>query len=226
MKHTLLALSLIFASTVYAQQSTVKVGFTSITPNSSASAISGPLTPVNALSIEVKKQNTLFFSYSREITDSWDLELAAGWPPTHEVAIKVIDPTLPASVRAYDGKTGAKVRQVAPTVFANYKFGDKNSSFRPFLGIGLNYTTFDKTESTTDGNNLNGGATNISLEDSFGLAAQAGLSYRIDDKWSISSSVATAQVKTKMTSNTLGVVRTADVKFRPTVVTVSMGYSF
>jgi outer membrane protein len=138
----------------------------------------------------------------------------------------VTNPALPASVQAFNGKIGAKVRQVAPTIFANYKFGDKSSALRPFVGVGLNFTTFDKADSTADGNAINGGVTNISLKDSFGLAAQAGLNYRIDDKWSVGGAIATARVKTKMTTNTLGIIRSADIKFSPIALTFSVGYSF
>ncbi len=226
MKRTLLIAALLSASAAFAQQNTVRLGYTFIAPNSSASSISGPLTPANSLSLEVKNQSTLFFSYARSFSDNWDGELALGIPPTHDVAIKVTNPALPAGVQAYDGKIGARVRQVAPTVFANYKFGTKESKFRPFLGIGVNYTKFDKTESTADGNGINGGPTNIALKDSVGLAAQAGLNYQINDQWSIGAAIATARVKTQLTTNTLGVVRTADITFHPRVFTASVGYSF
>jgi outer membrane protein len=226
MKRTLLVVALMSAGAAFAQQNTVRIGYSSVSPNSSASSIVGPLTPVDSLSLEVKKQSTLFFSYARSLTDNWDVELALGIPPTHDVAIKVTNPALPAGVQAYNGKIGAKVRQVAPTIFANYNFGSKESKFRPFLGVGINYTKFDKAESTADGNGLNGGPTNLALEDSVGLALQAGVNYRFNDKWTLTGDIATAQVKTKLTTNTLGVIRTADIKFRPTVLTVSVGYSF
>jgi outer membrane protein len=121
---------------------------------------------------------------------------------------------------------GAKVRQVAPTLFANYKFMDKSSALRPFIGAGVNYTTFDKRDSTAAGDTLNGGATSIGLKDSFGLAVQAGINYQFDKQWSLTASVSTAQVKTTMTTNTLGVERTTDIKFSPTVTTLAIGYSF
>jgi outer membrane protein len=228
MKRTLIALALagISATTVYAQQNTVRIGFVSVAPNSSASAISGPLTPTNALSLKVENQNTVFFSASRALNDNWDIELAAGFPPTHDVSIVILDPSLPASIQAYNGKTAAKIRQVAPALFANYKFGTKESTFRPFLGIGANYTIFDKRESAPDGDAINGGPTKIALKDSFGLAFQAGVTYRINDQWSITGAYTTAQVKTELTTNTLGVVRKADIKFRPTVLSISAGYSF
>jgi outer membrane protein len=38
--------------------------------------------------------------------------------------------------------------------------------------------------------------------------------------------VATAQVKTHLTATTAGAVRSIDIRFRPTVLTLSAGYSF
>jgi len=111
-------------------------------------------------------------------------------------------------------------------VFLNYNFGDSSSALRPFVGVGVNYTKFDKRSSTSIGNSLNGGPTDIQLSDSWGLAAQVGLDYRINDKWSIHGSVATARVKTTLTATTAGAARVMDITFHPVVLTVAAGYRF
>lgn len=233
MKNTLLSASVAAAlvlgasSSAFAQATTIKLGFLNAEPNSSATAINGPFSPVDALSLKVKSKSTLFFSASRDITDNWDVELSAGLPPTHDVAVVVLKPaSLPPSVAAQDGAIGAKVRQVAPTLFANYKFGDKASQIRPFVGVGVNYTVFDKADSTSVGDAINGGPTTLKLEDSVGLALQVGITAKLGGAWSITGALATAQVKTKLLTNTLGIERRADIKFSPTVFIVSAGYSF
>ena len=230
MKTTRLLLASLLAASaavpVMAQQNTVKIGISNVQPHATgASDFSGPFTP-SGISLEVFNRTTPFFSFTREISEQWDMELALGVPPTHDIALKVNNPNLPASAQALNGQLGAKVRQVAPTLFANYKFLEKTSPLRPFLGIGINYTRFDNTSSTAAGNALNGGLTSISLEDSMGLALQGGVTYRIDNQWSLSASLATAQVKSKITTNTLGILRTADITFKPRVFTVALGYSF
>jgi outer membrane protein len=80
--------------------------------------------------------------------------------------------------------------------------------------LGINYTNFDKRTSTAAGNALNGGPTHISMSDSWGLAAQVGLSYRIDERWSIQGALMTARVKSRLTATTAGVPRTMDIRFR------------
>jgi outer membrane protein len=52
------------------------------------------------------------------------------------------------------------------------------------------------------------------------------VSYRINDRWSLMGALATAQVKSTITTTTAGVQRTIDVRFRPTVLTIAAGYSF
>lgn len=221
------ALSFAAAGSALAQSTTVKLGWANVEPNSSASAVSGPFTPVDALSLKVQSQSTLFFSVAREFTENWEAELALGVPPTHDVTLVVLKPSaVPGSVAALDGAVSAKVRQVAPTLFVNYKFGDSNSPFRPFVGLGVNYTVFDNAESTAVNNAVNGGATTIKLEDSVGLAFQLGVTAKLGGPWSITGAWSTAQVKTKMTTNTLGIQRTADITFHPSVLTIALGYSF
>lgn len=215
------------AGSAMAGQNTLRIGIANVQPHSSTSDFSGPpsVTPPG-ISLEVRDKSTPFFSYSRELNEQWDVEFALGYPPTHDIALVVNNPGLPGSAQALNGQIGARVRQVAPTLFFNYKFLEKTSAFRPFLGAGINYTLFDKTSSTAAGDALNGGPTSISLEDSVGLALQGGVTYRISDQWSLTAALATARVKSKVTTNTLGTVRTADILFHPQVFTLTVGYSF
>lgn len=226
-RHFLLAsmLAAFAAGPVLAQQNTVKFGISNVQPHSSASDFSGPFTPPGS-SLEVRDKTTPFFSYIREIDDQWNVELAMGLPPTHDIALKINNAGLPGNAQALSGQVGAKVRQVAPTLFLNYRFLEKTSPWRPFVGVGINYTRFDNTSSTTAGNALNGGATSISLGDSVGLALQGGVTYQVNNQWSVSAALATARVKSKITTNTLGIERSADIKFNPRVFTIALGYSF
>ena len=229
-----LALACLCSTTASAQTSadwlkgtTIRGGIAHVAPNSTATDAVGPFLPgpPSGVSLEVQNKGTLFFSVARDITPNVEAELALGFPPTHDVTAKLA-PSLPSHVQVLNGQVIAKVRQVAPTLFFNYKFGDPGSTWRPFVGAGINYTKFDKRESTAAGNQLNGGPTDIRLSDSWGLAAQAGVSYRLNDQWSLNAAVATARVKTHLTATTAGQARKIDIRFRPTVITLSAGYVF
>jgi len=206
---------------------TVRLGISHIAPNSHATDAVGPLLPgpPSGVSLKVEDKTTLFFSVARAINDNLEVELAMGYPPTHDVKAQ-LSPSLPANVQGFNGQTIAKVRQLAPTLFLNYSFGQPESRLRPFVGLGINYTNFDKRTSTATGNALNGGPTDIRLSDSWGLAAQVGLDYKIDARWSVHASLATARVKTHLVATTAGAAREIDIRFRPAVFTLSAGYRF
>ncbi len=223
---TVVAGTLLAASSAFAQY-TVQLGYANVDPGASASATTGPFVPPNTTSLSVKTQQTVFFSIARDITENWDVQLALGVPPTHDVTLRVITPgNLPPSVASKAGQLIGTVRQIAPTVFANYKFGEASAKFRPFVGIGINYTMFDQAESTALFNQLSGGVTNNKLTDSWGLAAQVGATYKLDGPWSISGTWSTADVKSTLTNNTYGVERKTEIKFNPSVFILSVGYSF
>lgn len=210
-----------------AQQYFVRVGAVHISPNSIATDAVGPMVPPppSGIGMQVQSASTLLFSVARSINDNLEVEFVAGYPPTH-ASTADLSPHLPAHVLAYQGLTLAKVRQIAPTVFLNYKFGAPTSRWRPSVGLGVNYTNFDKRTSTAAGNALNGGPTHIHMSDSWGLAAQIGLSYRVDERWTINAGLTTARVKTRMTATTAGVARTMDIRFRPAVFSLTAGYAF
>lgn len=232
MKKSILSLPIVAACALLAAgsasaQYTVQLGYADVDPGASAGATSGPFIPANTTSLSVKKQQTLFFSVSYDLTENLDVQLALGYPPTHDVTLRLINPgNVPPSVQSKQGQLIGTVRQIAPTLFANYKFGEPSNKFRPFVGIGVNYTMFDQAESTALFNQLSGGVTNNKLTDSWGLAAQVGATYKLDGPWTISGTWSTADVKSTLTNNTYGVERKTDIKFSPSVFILSVGYHF
>ncbi|HET7773901.1 MAG TPA: OmpW family outer membrane protein [Burkholderiaceae bacterium] len=199
-----------------AQEQALTLGLAFININSKASDLRGPFTPPGA-NLKVDDATTLVFSYSRRVNDRYSLELALGVPPKHDVQ--------GTGALAGVGKI-AEVKQFSPTMFVNYSFADPKATVQPFVGVGFNYTSFFAGRSTPAGSNASGGPTSITLTDSFGLAAQAGLNWRIDERWFASAKIATAQVKSDLTSNSAGLVRTSTIDFRPVVFAVSGGYRF
>ena len=64
------------------------------------------------------------------------------------------------------------------------------------------------------------------FEGTAALAGQVGLSYRIDERGSVTGALATARVKSRLTTTTAGVQRNIDIRFHPVVFTVHLGYTF
>lgn len=204
----------------YGQQNTIKLGVAQVSIHSQVDNLSsnGPpfLTPQPA-GLSVGDATTLLISYVRKLDDHWDLDLEAGLPPRHDT--NGVGTLAPFGVIS-------KVKHAGPTLFINYNFGAPESKFRPFVGLGINYTRFYDAESTASGNLASGGPTKIELSDSWGPAAQLGASYKLADNWSIIGTIAVAKVKSNLTATTGSIQRTTTIDFRPVVYTLAVGYSF
>lgn len=206
----------------FAQDNTVRAGIYIIRYNASADDISGPFAP-SGLNLDVKNVNTAYFAYLRRVTSNLEIELAAGWPPKTETVGK--GPATLGSV-PYDGEVIATAKWFSPTLLAIYKLFDEQATWRPYAGIGLNYTHFYDRTSTPAGNAVSGGPTTVSLSDSWGPAGTVGIYYRIDKNWSLDASYSLAKVKTKLEANTAGAVRRTTINFNPSAWVLSAGYSF
>ena len=150
-------------------------------------------------------------------------ELAFGYPPLTKTEGR--GPATLGSV-PYNGQTISTARWFSPTLLFEYVFGDTGSRLRPYVGVGVNYTRFFARQSTAAGDAASGGPTSISLPAAVGPSATAGLSYEITDRWHVYASYSVAQVNTKLTADTAGILRTSEVHFWPNALVLSAGYSF
>ena len=74
-----------------------------------------------------------------------------------------------------------------PTLLAQYHFTDFGA-FKPYIGIGLNYTIFfGQSAGYTQTNGL--GVTNLSINNTVGGAVQVGFDYMIDKHWGVNFDV-------------------------------------
>ena len=105
--------------------------------------------------------------------DHWGVELLAAWPFSHDVQLQ-----------STGGESDvAEVEHLPPTLSLQYHF-NPDGTFRPYIGAGLNYTTFmdEKTKGALAG-------TDLSLDDSWGMAGQVGLDYGLGENWFLNAAV-------------------------------------
>ncbi|MEO8444825.1 MAG: OmpA family protein [Gammaproteobacteria bacterium] len=123
------------------------------------------ISPGTELRVDTGTSLTVEATYM--FADHWGAELLAAWPFTHDV--KIADAMGQAKV--------AEVDHLPPTLSLQYHFNPEGR-FRPYVGVGLNYTTFmnEKTRGALAGSNLK-------LDDSWGAAAQAGLDIGLGGNW-------------------------------------------
>ena len=205
-----------------APNNSVRAGLYSVFFHVSSDDLSGPYVPPGA-NIDAKNVETLYLAYVRSLSSNFDLEIAAGYPPLQKTVGK--GPATLGSV-PYNGQVIATARWIAPTALLEYKFFDPSAKLRPYIGVGINYTTFYDRDSTAAGDAASGGPTKLSLSRSLGPAGTAGLAYHVSGGWNLYASYSISRVNTHLTADTGGVIRTTDIKFGPQALVVAVGYSF
>ncbi len=201
---------------------TVRLGAYYVHYNADAADVSGPFTPPG-INLSVDNVTTAYFAYVRRLDSHWSLELAGGVPPTAKTYGR--GPATVGSV-PFNGQEVATAKWLSPTLLFDYAFCDESSAFRPYVGVGVNYTKFYDRVSTPAGNAANGGPTAIGLSDSTGPAATVGLLYKINRDWNVLASYSVAEVDSKYTSDTSGVIRSTTIHFNPRALVFAVGYSF
>jgi outer membrane protein len=101
-----------------------------------------------------------------------------------------------------------------PTLTVQYHFFPESETFRPYLGAGVNYTMFYKTEEPK--------GLNIDYKNNFGVALQAGFDVPLGNGWSFNVDVKKIFLQTDVTIQPLGV--RADAHIDPWIVGVGLGY--
>src|SRR5581483_11710114 len=155
---------------------TFRVGMYAIFYHVTATDIQGPFIPPGVnLNVDLKDTQTAYFAYIRRLNSFLDLELAFGVPPKTRTIGK--GPATVGSV-PYNGVEIATAKWLAPSALLEYKFLSEESAFRPYIGVGINYTTFYDRKVTPAGQQGIGGPTRLSLTSSVGPVGTVGLKYQ------------------------------------------------
>lgn len=177
-RFSLLALALATVALPAAAQTagdwTVAIGAHNVDPKSDNGTLAAGTLPV---SVDSNVRPTIALEYF--VRDGLGIEVLAALPFQHDIAIDGLG-------------TVATTKHLPPTVSLQYHF-NHGGAVSPLLGLGVNYTTFF----SEDSRGALAGA-DLELGDSWGLAAHAGVDFRlgnggairIDARWiDIDSSV-------------------------------------
>ncbi|WP_298720621.1 OmpW family outer membrane protein [uncultured Oceanisphaera sp.] len=156
---------------------------------------------------DVDSNTQLGLTFSYMVTDNWGVELLAATPFSHGVSLKG------------SGEV-ANVKHLPPTLMAQYYFGNAQSKVRPYIGAGINYTFFFDEESRGD---LQAIDANVEADDSWGLAAQAGVDMDVTDNLFVNGSIWYMDIDTDVSVNG-NYVDTANID--PIGLMVGLGYRF
>lgn len=192
-----------------------KVGVNRIAPQVSSDPLSPPALPDSR--IDVMANTTLIATAAYMWTDHVSFELFGGLPYKHEIV----------GTGAIDGagKLGV-VKQVSPTLMAQWRFGTPQATVRPYVGAGLTYAYFYGSEGSaalTAITNPGGPPTTQSVDSKLAFSMQLGATLRIDERWFVDASVIKTALKTTTTLSTGQHIAT---KLDPLSVGLSVGYRY
>lgn len=128
------------------------------------------------------------------------LDLLVGWPPQHDIQV--------------DGIKVGETKHLPPILSLQYHFTPE-ATISPYVGLGLNYTyLFDSKLDSGD---------KLHLSSSIGVAAQAGVDYRLNSQWSVGADVRYADIDTdvKINGNQVG-----NIDINPLIYSLNVGYRF
>ena len=225
MKKNILTLTLlsIFTASSYgadyqAGDFVVRGGLTNVNPdNEHAAVLLAGENSTMTLTADDSTQLGLNFLYF--YTDNIAVELLAATPFDHDVTIHDKN-----SVLNVDGIKLAEAKQLPPTLSALYYF-DTKSPFKPYVGVGINYTIFFDEQFEDAPKTL--GLSNLALDSSVGLSFQVGMDYLINDKFHVNFSARYIDIATEATFDVGGEsIGKADIDIDPMVYSVMLGYKF
>lgn len=139
------------------------------------------------------------FTFEYFIRDNIGIELLAALPFKHDIYV--------------GGAKAGVTKHLPPTVSVNYHF-PTGGAIKPFVGVGVNYTTFFEDTSPLG---------KLVIEDSWGLAAHLGMDYAISEKGAVRFDVRYIDIDSDVKLNG---AKVGKVEIDPLVVGVSYVMKF
>ncbi|WP_312514596.1 OmpW family outer membrane protein [Massilia sp.] len=199
MKSVVVALIAVAASQAMAQESPwlVRARAVHIDPDNKSTPVAGSGAS-DRIDVESKTIPELDISYF--FTPNFSAELILTYPQKHKVRL--------------DGAEIGSFKHLPPTLTAQYHFAP-GATINPYVGMGVNYTRISKVR-------LLDGAGDLE-NDSWGLALQAGVDFRIDEHWSINADIKKVNIRSDVY---VGGANASHLKVDPLLFGLGVGYRF
>ncbi len=199
MKSVVVALIAVAASQAMAQESPwlVRARAVYIDPDNKSTPVAGSGAS-DRIDVETKTVPELDISYF--FTPNFSAELILTYPQKHKVRL--------------DGADIGSFKHLPPTLTAQYHFAP-GATINPYVGVGVNYTRISSVH-------LLDGAGDLE-NDSWGLALQAGVDFRIDEHWSINADIKKVNIRSDVF---VGGANASHLKVDPLLFGLGVGYRF
>jgi outer membrane protein len=208
----------------------LRVGAVTVDPDTDSDDINLPGGLVAEADVDDDTQLGIIPAYM--ITDQFAVEVLAATPFEHDIEAQG-----KGAINGTNLDAGSS-KQLPPTVSLQWYPRGGQSGWQPYIGAGLNYTVFfdEDVDNQLIGllGNLTDGAVNdadLDLDDSWGLALQAGVDVPINENWAVNVGVwyididTTAEITAKADGATAAKVK-FDVELDPWVYNIGIAYKF
>ncbi len=198
----------------------VRVGLGHVNPDTSSNNLFVAGDELVGAQIDVGSNTRPIVNLTYMATDHIGFEVLAAWPFEHDID--------GAGILDGAGKLG-ETKHLPPTFSVQYHMMP-GAAFRPYVGVGLNYTTFFSTSTTPTLEGALGGPSSMSIKDSFGVALQLGADFDITETLFLNLDLRWIQIEADArirTQTEAGEVRSrikADID--PLVFSAAVGFRF
>jgi outer membrane protein len=188
-----------------------RAGVGMVDPQGTAATFTDP--DLGSAFIEVDSGTALTLTGAYFFSPNWSFEVLAASPFKHDVKL---------------GATGlapekiGEVQQLPPTFSFQYHFMP-DSKFRPYVGLGLNYTTFFSEELIPE---LSDQGLSLSVDDSFGAAIQLAADVALNDKWLLNFDLRWISLEADAKLSDGVDTETIALDISPLVYSINVGYRF
>ena len=169
------------------------------------------------LTVSVDDDTQLGITGTYMLTDRLGLGLLAATPFKHTVSLE--------NAGDLNGEI-VETKHLPPTLTLQYYFMAPESSFQPYAGIGVNYTYFFDEEAKSSALKDAVNTRNVRIDDSFGLAVEAGFDYMFSEKLMFNAAIWYLDIDTDASIDSDVGRITSDVSIDPYVYMIGLGYKF
>ncbi len=191
-----------------------RIGLTNVDPDSDNGNIKSGVPVLGGAAINVDDDTSVGVTGLYTITDNIGVELLAATPFQHDISV--------------GGTQIGSTDHLPPTLSAQWHF-NSDGDVHPYVGLGLNYTNFFSEESNDVAVQGLGTISDIRLDDSWGVAVQAGVDFEVTERVLINFDVRWIDIDSTVDVKVDGIgwvnsVATAEID--PVVISLMAGYKF
>lgn len=167
----------------------------------------------DSLYVEVDEASALTLTGAYFFSPNWSFEVLAASPFKHDVKLGL---TGEGSAKI------AEVTQLPPTFTFQYHFMP-DATFRPYVGLGLNWTTFFDEELVSD---LSDQGLSLKVDDSWGAAVQLAADVPMGDQWLLNFDVRWISIEADANLSDGIDTEVIELDISPWVYSINLGYRF